>query len=129
MGFTAQEWYLFLYLSLLLFAVIAYPTVALLVTWPLQRKLRLKHHDYITDIAIWPFRSIYYAMAIVIPFIRWKQARNRCFIQGMHRTRQAASSLQRWLSFWLMASMCGMVLLGFLMMLLEYLGVWSGGSI
>lgn len=118
-------WYEYLLMGLALSMVIAYPTVALFVTWPLQRKLRLKHHDYITDIALWPFRSGYYAMAIVIPFIRWENERNRCFIQGMHRTRQAATPLQRWLSFWLLASMCGMVLLGFFGMALEFMGVWS----
>jgi hypothetical protein len=121
-------WYEYLFMGLLLSSVIAYPTVALFVTLPLQRKLRLKHHDYITDIALWPFRSLHYAMAIVIPFIRWENERNRSFIQGMHRTWQAASPLQWLLSLWLLASMCGMVLLLFLALGLEYVGIWSLGD-
>jgi hypothetical protein len=116
-------WYEYLVMGLFLSSVIAYPTVALFVTWPLQSKLRLKHHDYLTDFTIFPFRSGYYAIAIVIPFLRWKNERNRIFIQGMHWAREAASPLQRWLSFWLMISMNGMVLLGLLLAVLDHLGV------
>lgn len=104
MEFTAQEWYLLLYLSLLLSAVIAYPTVALFVTRPIQRKLRQTQQDYLSDWIVWPFQSTFYAMGVLLPFTRWRHERNRYMVDAYELIRQAATPLQWWLSLWLAVS-------------------------
>lgn len=122
-------WCDFLLMGLLLSTVIAYPTVAVLVTRPIQQKLRQTKQDYISDWVVWPFQSGVYAMAIVVPFARWRNERNRGFVDALQPVRQAATSFQWWLSLWLEVSLYGMVMLGFFMMAMDALGVWSHVSV
>ena len=112
----------------LLSMVIAYPTVALFVTRPIQHKLRQTQQDYLSDWIIWPFRSGFYAMGVLVPFTRWRHERNRDMIDAYELIRQAATPLHWWLSLWLAVSMCGMVVFLFFALALEYMGVWSLGS-
>ena len=129
MEFSARDWFSILMLSSLLSAVIAYLTVALFVTRPIQRKLRQTNEDYLSDWIIWPFQSTFYAMGVLVSFTRWRHERNRDMVDTYELIRQAATPLQWWLSLWLAVSMCGMVLLIFGLKAMDYLGVWSRGSI
>ena len=129
MEFSIRDWFSILMLSSLLSAVIAYPTVALFVTRPIQRKLRQTNDDILSDWIVWPFQSGFYAMGVLVRFTRWRHERNRYMVDAYELIRQAATPLQWWLSLWLAVSMCGMVLLIFMMMLFDFLGVWSRGSI
>lgn len=124
MEFSVRDWVFIVCMLLLLSAVIAYPTVALFVTRPIQRKLRQTQQDYLSDWVIWPFQSGIYAMAVLLPLKRWSHERNRHMAEGDELVRQAATPVQWWLSLWLLVSMCGMVILIFFMMALDYLGVW-----
>lgn len=92
-------------------AILAYPMVVLFVTLPLQRYLRSKNQDMISEMVVWPFKSFSYMAAVVIPFVRWETERNRWYVQGMDKVRQAASPLQWWLCLWFMVSVCGAFLL------------------
>ena len=129
MELPIRDWFSILWVSSLLFTIISYPTVAVLVTRPIQQKLRQTQQDYISDWVVWPFQSGVYAMAIVVPFARWRNERNRGFVDALQPVRQAATSLQWWLSLWLEVSLYGMVMLGFFMMAMDALGVWSHVSV
>ena len=129
MELSIRDWFSILWVSSLLFTIISYPTVAVLVTRPIQQKLRQTQQDYISDWVVWPFQSGVYAMAIVVPFARWRNERNRGFVDALQPVRQAATSLQCWLSLWLEVSLYGMVMLGFFMMAMDALGVWSHVSV
>lgn len=129
MELSIRDWFSILWVSSLLFTIISYPTVAVLVTRPIQQKLRQTQQDYISDWVVWPFQSGVYAMAIVVPFARWRNERNRGFVDALQPVRQAATSLQWWLSLWLEVSLYGMVMLGFFMMAMDALGVWSHVSV
>ena len=129
MELSIRDWFSILWVSSLLFTIISYPTVAVLVTRPIQQKLRQTQQDYISDWVVWPFQSGVYAMAIVVPFARWRNERNRGFVDALQPVRQAATSLQWWVSLWLEVSLYGMVMLGFFMMAMDALGVWSHVSV
>lgn len=123
-----ELWYDFIVVGFLLSAFIAYPTVALFVTRPIQRKLRKTQQDYLSDWVIWPFQSGIYAMAVLLPLKRWSHKSNRHLVEGDELVRQAATPVQWWLSLWLWVSMCGMVLLILIPGVLELLGVLPFGS-
>ncbi len=125
MEFSIRDFFSILWVSSLLLTIISYPTVAMLVTRPIQQKLRQTKQDYISDWVVWPFQSGFYAMAIVVPFARWRNERNSSFVDALQPVRQAATPLQWWLSLWLEVSLYGMVMLGFFMMAMDALGVWS----
>ncbi|MDP5134402.1 hypothetical protein ORJ04_00375 [Rheinheimera baltica] len=128
MEYTIPLWYTFLVIAFLLSLVIAYPSVALFVTWPIQRKLRQTKQDYLSDWIIWPFQSGFYAMGVLVPFTRWRHERNRDMVDAYELIRQAATPLQWWLSMWLAVSMIGMVVFLFFALALEFMGVWSLGN-
>ncbi|SEA60718.1 hypothetical protein [Alkalimonas amylolytica] len=128
MEYTVPLWYTFLTIALALSTFIAYPIVALFVTRPIQRILRQKNQDHISDWVVWPFKSGWYAMAIVVPFERWRHERNQGFMDTVLPIRQAANRMQCWLSLWLEVSMFGMVFLMLCGLFLEFMGVWSLGS-
>ena len=119
-----ELWYDFLIVGFLLSAIIAYPTVALFVTRPLQRNLREPQQDYLSDWVIWPFQSGIYAMAVLLPLKRWSHEVNRHMAEGDELVRQVATPLQWWLSLWLWVSMCGMVLLIFMPAVFDFVGIW-----
>lgn len=108
---TAGVWLDGLTGILLASAILAYPMVVLFVTLPLQRYLRSKKQDMISEMVVWPFKSFSYMAAVVIPFVRWETERNQWYVQGMDKVRQAASPLQWWLCLWFMVSVCGAFLL------------------
>ncbi|MCC5827672.1 hypothetical protein [Alkalimonas sp.] len=112
-------WYVFTMIGLLLSSLIAYPVVALFVTRPIQRILRQKNQDHISDWVVWPFKSGWYATVILVPFERIDRGRNPGFMNTILPIRQTANRLQWWLSLWLEISMSGMVLLGFAGMLFQ----------
>lgn len=124
MEFSVRDWFSILMLSSLLSAVIAYPTVALFVTRPIQRKLRQTKEDFLSDWIVWPFQSGFYAMGVVVPFARWRHERNRSMVDAYELIRQAASPVQRWLSYWLLVSMLLTPLLIFSLKALDYFMVW-----
>lgn len=128
MEYQEPLWYTFLLLGSLLSAVIAYPTVALFVTRPIQRKLRQTQQDYLSDWVIWPFQSGIYAMAVLLPIKRWSHEVNRHMAEGDELVRQTATPVQWWLSLWLWVSICGMVLLIFMPAVLGFIGFWPLGS-
>lgn len=99
---------------LLASTIISNITVVFFVTLPLQRAMRLKNQDMISDMVVWPFKSFSYMAAVVIPFIRWETEQNRWYVQGMDRIRQAATPLQWWLCLWFMISVCGFFLIALL---------------
>ncbi|MDP4536646.1 hypothetical protein Q3O60_10635 [Alkalimonas collagenimarina] len=87
-------WYDAFFFGSLISTIIAYPIVALLVTRPIQRILRHKNQDHISDWVVWPFKSGWYAMAIVVPFERINRGRNPEFMNTVQPIRQAANQLQ-----------------------------------
>lgn len=117
-------WFAILLAGVVSSMVIAYPIVTLFVTLPIQRRLRVQSQDYITNWAIWPFRSGVYAMAAVIPFTRWEKERNRSFVQGMNEVRKTATPVQWLLSFWLLFSLAGNLLLALFLIVVEIIGGW-----
>lgn len=127
MEYPVPLWYSLLLFGLILSMFIAYPTVALFVTRPLQRKLRLTHQDYISDWVVWPFQTIFYTLAVLVSFVRWRHENNRHLVDADELVRQAATPLQWWLCLWLAVSTCGMAILSLLMIALDYFGVWSLG--
>ena len=126
--YTVPLWYTFLLLGLLLSTVVAYPIAALYMTRPIQQKLRQTNEDFLSDWIIWPFQSGFYAMAVLIPFARWRNDKNQHLIDIVIPIRRVATQLHWWLALWLEVSMYGMVLLGGNMVVFEYIGIWSLGS-
>lgn len=126
--YTVPLWYTFLLLGLLLSTVVAYPIAALYMTRPIQQKLRQTNEDFLSDWIIWPFQSGFYAMAVLIPFARWRNDKNQHLIDIVIPIRRVATQLHWWLALWLEVSMYGMVLLGGIMVVFEYIGIWSLGS-
>ncbi|MEH8021635.1 hypothetical protein [Rheinheimera metallidurans] len=127
MEFSIRDFFSIVCMVLLLSAVIAYPVVALFATRPIQRKLRLTQQDYISDWVKWPFQTMFYTLAVLVSFTRWRHENNRHLVDADELVRQAATPLQWWLCLWLAVSTCGMVMLMFSMMVLDYFGVWSLG--
>ena len=121
-------WYGLLIMGLLLSTVIAYPIAAFFMTRPIQRTLRQTNEDYLSDWIIKPFRTGIYAMAILIPFARWRNDKNQHLIDVMVPVRRVATPVHWWLALWLEVSMCAMVLLLFLALGLELVGFWSLGD-
>ena len=109
---SAQDWFVLFFIGLWISCFVAYPIVAVFVTRPIQRQLKLTKQDHISDWVVWPFQSPVYAMAIVVPFERWRNERNRHFIDALQPVRQAATPLQWWLSLWLEVSLYSAVIFG-----------------
>ncbi|CAM3795320.1 hypothetical protein [Rheinheimera salexigens] len=117
-------WYELLFMGLLVSMMVAYPTVALFVTRPIQRKLRQTQQDYLSDWVKWPFQTIFYTLAVLVSFTRWRHENNRHLVDADELVRQAATPVQWWLSLWLAVSTCGMAILGLSMAALDYISVW-----
>lgn len=128
MEYTVPLFYSYLVFGWLLSAVIAYPMVAIFSTRPIQRRLRLTQQDYISNWVVWPFQTIFYTLAVLVPFTRWRHENNRHMVDAYQLVRQTATPMQWWLCLWLAVSACGMVSLMFFIIALDYLGVWSLGS-
>ena len=128
MEYKEPLWYTFLLLGSLLSAVIAYPTVALFATRPIQRKLRQTQQDYISDWVKWPFQTIFYTLAVLVLFTRWRHENNRHMVDAYQLVHQAATPLQRRLCLWLAVSNCTMVLLIFMPAVLGFVGIWPVDS-
>jgi hypothetical protein len=119
----ASIWYDFLVLGCLLSTVIAYPSVAMLVTRPIQIKLRQTNEDHLSDWIIKPFQTGFYAMAVLIPFSRWRDDKNQHLVDIVAPVRRVATPVHWWLALWLESSMFCMVFLGLLPLPLSLFGI------
>lgn len=119
----ASIWYDFLVLGFLLSTVIAYPSVAVFVTRPIQIKLRQTNEDHLSDWIIKPFQTGFYAMAVIIPFARWRDDKNHHLVDIVTPVRRVATPAQWWLALWLESSMFCMVLFGLLPLPLSLFGI------
>ncbi|SEB05116.1 hypothetical protein [Alkalimonas amylolytica] len=128
---TVSVWFEVIGFIVIMSLIISYPLVAWFVTRPLQRLLRSNQQDMISDMVVWPFKSFWYALAILFPFARWRLERdkgglwlakgnNHHFIEGMDKVRQLSSASQWWLSLWLMCAMSCSLLLVLLSWVLGY---------
>jgi hypothetical protein len=124
MELSIRDYFSITWMLLLLSAVIAYPMVAIFSTRPIQRRLRLTQQDYISNWVIWPFQTIFYTLAVLVPFTRWRHENNRHMVDAYELVHQTATPVQWCLSLWLALSACGMVMLMLIMMGLDYFGVW-----